>query len=127
MDTIVVTVGVGNADSQMIDKIPTAEDDLKDNIKSIAAICSLLGIERRVAVIDALELGEMTCITELIEECVTDRESEEQVRISMYHNHLPQLATAGVIEYDWETGEVWCGPQYRLVREALQAVRQTRS
>lgn len=90
---LIVTVGIYSVDSHMIDEIPTSDDESENEIKSIAAICSLLSHNRRVAMIDALHTEEVKSITQIIDDLATDSDHEQRIRVSLYHNHLPRLIT----------------------------------
>lgn len=105
---------------------PTTNESENDNDR-IAAICSVLADERRIAVINALKPVNEMRITQLIDVVAVDSDDVERVRISLYHDSLPKLAEVGAIGYDWDADMIRCGPQYRLFPDVIEAVRQVRS
>lgn len=55
---------------------------------------------------------------------IEDRDSES-LHISLYHNHLPRLETAGFIRWDRDTQQVTAGPQFDALRPLLSVLQKT--
>ena len=69
---------------------------------------------RRVAVACLLEHGSETPVDDLVEYIASAiGDGQERVRIALYHNHLPKLSDAGVIEYCRASGAVELRPAIR--------------
>lgn len=47
-----------------------------------------------------------------VEEFATDHEDPDELRIELYHCHLPKLATNGYIEWDPDAGTIRWGPNF---------------
>lgn len=51
---------------------------------------------------------------------LADRDADrETVRLNLYHRHLPKLDDAGVVEYDWRSGDVVLTVDEERLREVL--------
>ncbi|MFC4548959.1 MULTISPECIES: DUF7344 domain-containing protein [Halorussus] len=79
----------------------------------IDSACSLLAHSRRRVVLYALRGCETVAVDELVDAILRDEgttaatdQKRERVLTSLYHKHLPKLADAGVIDYDFEDGTV---------------------
>lgn len=86
----------------------------------IDSACSLLADSRRRVVLYALRGHETVAVDELVEAILRDEgttateQERERVLASLYHKHLPKLADAGVIDYDFEDGTVAPAEMERL-------------
>lgn len=47
---------------------------------------------------------------------------DEQMRLSLYHAHVPKLADAGILRYDAETATITTGPHATTVLAALRGI-----
>jgi DNA-binding transcriptional ArsR family regulator len=51
---------------------------------------------------------------------LADRDADrETVRLNLYHRHLPKLAEAGVVDYDWRSGDVVLTVDEEQLRDVL--------
>ncbi len=51
------------------------------------------------------------------------RENPRSPEIELYHNHLPKLQEAGVIEWEMDTGTIRRGPQFDTVAAIVGVLR----
>lgn len=49
-------------------------------------------------------------VVESLVESEVETADRESVEIQLYHSHLPKLAAAGLIEYDWRSGTIVPSP-----------------
>ena len=84
--------------------------------REVDEVFDLLRQARRRYLLDALEGSGGASVEDLVES-VVERESaarglgpgvdrHDQVRLTMFHNHLPKLEEAGVVECDYADGSV---------------------
>lgn len=84
--------------------------------REVDEVFDLLRQARRRYLLDALEGGGGTTVEELVD-AVVEREStarglgpgvdrHDQVRLTMFHNHLPKLEAAGVVDCEYAEGSV---------------------
>ena len=52
------------------------------------------------------------------------RNDPETARLALEHEHLPKLAEAGYVEWDWETDEVTVGPAFEEVEPLLDLIER---
>jgi hypothetical protein len=72
------------------------------------------------------ELVSEIAIWELEEgEATTDTDLQQQIYVSLVHNHLPRLADHGIIEYDLRSGDVVLGDGFDEIRPLLAQFKQT--
>jgi hypothetical protein len=45
-----------------------------------------------------------------------------EVRVNLYHNHLPKLDEAGFVDWDRDTDEITRGPAFEEIEPMLRAV-----
>lgn len=59
-------------------------------------------------IIDALLTSDDRIVTlsDLTQEVAAQCDDREQVRCRLYHHHLPKLKKAGIVDYDWRSGDV---------------------
>lgn len=54
-----------------------------------------------------------------------DKETRQQIYISLVHNHLPRLADYGIIEYDLRSGDIVLADGFDDIRPLLKQFKQT--
>lgn len=78
---------------------------------------------RRHIVSLLLESGtEGVTVEKLLRELARDREDRENLRISLYHCHLPKLEEAGVVEYDRRNGDIVPRKELEALQPLLAAI-----
>lgn len=99
------------------------------------AACSLLAeSERRFLLYQLAETGSAN-LEELISQIIVwkqdesaaaiDPDRQEQLYISMVHNHLPRLTDYDIIEYDLRSGDVVLSAGFDDIKPLLNQFRQT--
>lgn len=78
--------------------------------------------DRRNIVTILIDAEGRITVDDLVEELVTSRKGRKSVRIHLYHFHLPKLETAGVLEYDWDAGEIVLAEEEEVLTTYLDTV-----
>ena len=88
----------------------------------------------RRAILDALRGTDTTTVEDLTRAVVAtetsqsdggdDRGEREQLAVVLHHHHLPQLAAAGAISYDPDSGEVETTPHTDVASDLVQSLRE---
>lgn len=50
--------------------------------------------------------GDIATVSDVTQEIAAQRDDHEQVRLRLYHHHLPKLEAAGIVDYDWRSGDI---------------------
>lgn len=69
--------------------------------------------------LDSELLATVDELTDAIGAATTDSES---LRLKLYHQHLPKLEDAGLIEYDWRSGDVVLSEDPEQLQDVLDAL-----
>ncbi|SNZ04955.1 hypothetical protein SAMN06269185_0734 [Natronoarchaeum philippinense] len=84
---------------------------------------ALANEHRRTLLLDLLESNPQYVATNPPPSVRSDLpDAEQQLRMEMYHLHLPLLVDYGFIEWDKDTNEITTGPQFEEVRPLLEVV-----
>ena len=49
--------------------------------------------------------------------------TQETIKISLHHNHLPKLVESGIIEYDSRSGDIVRGDRFNEIQSAIEQIR----
>lgn len=93
-------------------------DHSRNSVLSVSTQHELLAVKRRRTTLTVLSTTEMPVSLDEIAEAVTCRETSDgdqveharDVKVTLHHIHLPKLDSAGVVDYDAESG---CVDSYR--------------
>lgn len=71
--------------------------------------------------------GSITRVIDAITECLAEvgqiqYENSDQVKVQLYHIHLPKLAATGMIDYDQETGLIQTTEAVESANQVMTAV-----
>lgn len=65
--------------------------------------------------------GGTATVSGLTQEIATQSNDREQVRLRLYHCHLPKLKELGIVDYDWRSGDVVLTEGAKTLRPVLEA------
>lgn len=62
-------------------------------------------------------------VDDLTQEIATQSDDREQVRLRLYHCHLPKLRDLGFLDYDWRSGDVVLTEGAKNLRAIFEATK----
>lgn len=103
---------VQNHETKRIDKTLSAAD----GGHTVSEFLEMIGSKRRRYVLYALQEKKEATFEEIIERVATwetettseelDEQTKQNIRINLYHSHLPKLEDSGIIKFDYQSGTI---------------------
>ena len=104
--------------------LPDDFDEADRSTPRVADLFDALSSTRRCVVVGVLSdqspLAETELAARVLERGVETEPSRERVHVSLRHQHLPKLATAGIVDHDPENGVVGCGRFFDVAHATLE-------
>ncbi|WP_255192829.1 DUF7344 domain-containing protein [Natronobeatus ordinarius] len=104
--------------------LPDDFDEADRSTPRVVDLFDALSSTRRCVVVEVLSdrspLAEADLAARVLERGVETDASRERVHVSLRHQHLPRLATAGIVDHDPETGIVDCGRFFDVADATLE-------
>lgn len=85
----------------------------------IGVAYSVLADRERRAIVRTLGKSDTSMTVSTLADRIGDPRDERPVRVRLYHQHLPKMGDAGVVEYDREDERVSLTPMGHRVHEVL--------
>ncbi|WP_254761698.1 DUF7344 domain-containing protein [Natrinema marinum] len=105
------------------------------NASRMEVACSLLSEPERRFLLYELATDRTANIEDLVSQIAAweldariagiDKETRQQVYVSLVHNHLPRLADYDIIEYDLRSGDIVLEEGFDDIKPLLEQFRQT--
>lgn len=98
-------------------------------------ICRALSSPERIYVLSILDnQGDMLSVSELVEQLRDETEVSigepadpgQAIELVLYHNHLPALAEAGILQVDWDRDHIELQANLAPIASVLKYARENR-
>lgn len=97
---------IPNEDVEWAGDCSTVTDSLQSVFEALAARRRRLALSVLVEREPPIDVGTLSQAVAEREGSTPDDRAVHHVQMSLHHAHLPKLADAGLVEYDWERGIV---------------------